>query len=349
MKILKYIFFFIVLTVIALTVFIATQNSDYTISKEKEINLPKHTVFNYLNNLKNYEQWQVFNEETTSFTLDSIYKGKDAEINWKNSSLKIANLFPNDSLIQNLNQDDIESTLKWKLKSTKKGTLVTLEVEGKMDFITKFKALFQGGIENINGSIFEKTLNSINHHLIEEYTKFTVKNEGIILNNETYFIKKMISCTAENLSEQIFDTMKSMKLFCEENDLKINGNPFTVFESINFSSGIVTYDVCLPITTEIFTNDGSDITGGKTESFHAYKTTLTGDYSHSDKAWRENKKGINENKLTVKSSIKPISIYKKSILDSNKPSEWVTEILTPVNESVIYIPETTNDSIPSVK
>lgn len=49
MKILKYIFLFIVLTVIALTVFIATQNSKYTLSNSKEINLPKHTVFNYLN------------------------------------------------------------------------------------------------------------------------------------------------------------------------------------------------------------------------------------------------------------------------------------------------------------
>ena len=114
MKILKYIFFFIVLSVISVTVFIATQNNNYSISKEKEINLPKHTVFNYLNNLKNYEQWQVFNEETTPFTLDSISKGKDAEIHWKNSSIKITDVFPSDSLILNLNQDDIESTLKWK-------------------------------------------------------------------------------------------------------------------------------------------------------------------------------------------------------------------------------------------
>lgn len=349
MKILKYIFFFIVLTVIALTVFIATQNSNYTISKEKEINLPKQTIFNYLNDLKNYEQWQVFNEETTTFTLDSITKGKDAEIHWKNSSIKNLNVYPNDSLIQNLNQNEIESKLKWSLKSTKKGTLVTLNIEGQMDFMTKFKALFQGGIEKINGPIFEKTLNNINHHIIEEYTKFSIKNEGIVLINETFFIKQMIRCTAENLGEQIFQTMKNMKVFCKENDLKINGNPFTVFESIDFSSGLINYAVCLPITTEIFTNDASDISGGKSESFYAFKTILTGDYSHSDKAWSENKKGITDNKLTLKNSSKPISIYKKSILDSNRPSEWITEILTPVNETVIYIPEASNDSIASAQ
>src|SRR5690606_2245533 len=102
----------------------------------------------------------------------------------------------------------------------------------------------------------------------------------------------------------------------------------------------VNYSVCLPITTQIFTNEDSDIIGGKTESFYAYKTFLTGDYSHSEKAWLKNKEAITINKLTINDKIKPISIFKKTILDSNKPSEWITEILTPVNESVIYIPET---------
>lgn len=349
MKVLKYIFFFILLAFIALTVFIATQNSNYTITKTKEIELPKHTIFNYLSNLKNFENWQVFDEGTVNFNLDSISKGENAEIKWANNQLKNKNIYPTDSLIQSLIQNEISSNLKWKLETTKKGTLVTLIVNGEVDFITKFKAFFQGGIEKINSPVFEKTLNSLNHHLIEEYSKFEIKNEGIVVIEEAFFVKKLISSSIENLGEQIFKTMENMTLFCKENDLIINGNPYTVFESVNFNTGIVTYGVCLPITTEIFTNEGSDISGGKSERFYAYKTILTGDYSHSDKAWEKNKIGITENKLSVNSSIKPISIFKKSLLDSNKPSEWITEILTPVNESVIYIPEVSNDSIPTVK
>lgn len=345
MKILKYIFFLILLTLIAFTVFIATQSSNYTISRTKEINLPKHTVYNYLNDLNNVEQWQVFSEDQPKFSIDSISKGKNASINWKNYKLETNEVFPKDSLIQEFSESDTNSTLKWILKSTSKGTSLTIEVDGKMDFLTKFKSFFQGGIEDIKGPIFEKTLNSINHHLIEEYKKFEVNNEGIVLIRENYFIKQMISCTIDNLGEEIFKTMKSMDVFCKENNLTVSGKPYIVFENINFSAALVNYAVCLPITTEIFTNEGSDITGGKTESFYAYKTILKGDYSHSDKAWNENRKGIEKHNLTKNYNLKPISIFKNSVLDSNKPSEWVTEILTPVNESVIVIPEVVKDTL----
>lgn len=348
MKIVKYILLLLVLAIISLTVFIATQSSDYKITKSKEIELPRHTVFNYLNDFKNFEQWQVFNEGASNFKLDSISKGNNGGITWNSNHLKNISTYPNDSLVQNLTHGDVASNFKWILKTTPKGTLLTLDISGKMDFITKFKAFFLGGIDKMNGALYEKTLNNINHHLIEEYSKFTIKNEGIVLINETFYIKQTVSSEIDELGDKIFTSMKTMKTFCEENDLKINGDPFTLFESINFKSGKVDYSVCLPITSEIYTNEGSDIMGGKIESFYAYKTILTGDYSHSDKAWNENKKGLTENNLTTNFKFKSISIYKKSILDSNKPSEWITEILTPVNESVIYKPETKNDTLVTI-
>jgi len=346
MKIIKYIFLLILLALIALTVFIATQSNSYNISESKEIELPKHTVFNYLNDLKNFEQWQNFDESNgLNFNLDSITKGEHAVINWQNNSLKNIHVYANDSLIQKLVVNNIDSKLVWKLKSTNKGTLLTIDVKSEMDFVTKFKAFFLGGIEKINAPIYSKALNNINFHLIKEYSKYTVKNEGIVLIDETFYIKQIIKSKIEDLGNQIFNSMKHMKVFCEENGLKINGEPFTIFENINFNSGEVNYSVCLPITTEIFTSEGSDISGGKREQFYAFKTFLTGDYSHSDKAWNENKKGITENRLTNNLKHKQISIFKKSILDSNKPSEWITEILTPVNETVIYVPEVLNDSL----
>lgn len=345
MKIFKYIFFFIVLSAISLTVFIATQDSTFTISKSKEIDLPKRTVFNYLSELKNVEQWQVFNESKLNFAIDSLSKGKNAKISWNNNSLQTIELFPTDSLTQVLNLNGETSNLKWILKSNGKNTLVSLVVDGKMDFLTKFKSFFLGGIEKIEGPIYDKTLNSLNHNITEQYKTFEIKNEGIVLVKEQFYIKQIVSGTLENLGEQIFESMNNMKRFCNENDLKMSGDPFTIFEKIDFKSGKIDFAVCVPITTEIFTNQESDITGGKFESFYAYKTTLKGDYSHSDKAWKENNTKIVEHKLTKNTNFKPVSVYKTNILDTSKASEWITEFLTPVNESVIYVPETTNDSL----
>jgi len=349
MKIIKYFFLFILLSGIALSVFIATQDSNYTITTSKKIKLPKQVVFNYLNDVRNFEQWQVFTDDQTNFEFDSITKGKNAAISWNNDSFKNIDNFQNDSIIQIIRQSDFETNLKWKLETKDDFTNITLITNGKVDFITKFKAFFSGGIEKINSPIYENTLNSIILHLTEEYSKNSIKNEGIVLVNETFFIKQIITSKIENLGEEIFNSMKKMKIFCQENNLNINGEPFTIFENINFNTGLINYSVCLPISSEIFTNDESDISGGKREAFFAYKTFLTGDYSHSNKAWNENKKGIEDNLLTINNNIKPISIYKKSVLDSNKPSEWITEFLTPVNESVIYIPEVSNDSLTTIQ
>lgn len=349
MKIFKYIFFFILLSAISLTVFIATQNSNFTITKSKEIQLPKRMVFNYLSELQNVEQWQVFNESNTSYSIDSLSKGKNAKISWKNGSLQNIDIFPTDSLFQELHLNGENTKLKWFLETKQNHTLLTLEANGKMDFITKIKSFFMGGIEKTEGLIYDKVLNSINHNITEEYKEFEIKNEGIVLIKEQFYIKQIVSSTLENLGEQIFNSMNNMKRFCNENDLKISGDPFTIFEKIDFKSGKIDYAVCLPITTEIFTNDESDITGGKMESFYAYKTSLLGDYSHSDKAWKENNNKIVENKLTKNLNFKPISIYKKNLLDTYQPSQWITEFLTPVNESVIYIPETKNDSLQIVE
>lgn len=349
MKILKYIFLLIVLATIALTVFIATQSSSYSITKSINIKLPKNIVYNYINDFKNFEQWQVFNQSNVSYQLDSLTKGKNAGLKWNANSIKNIAVYPNDSLVQQLIQDDSQTLLKWNLKGADKETRVTLTVSSKMDFVTKFKAFFQGGPEKIIGPFFEKYLKNLNYHLIEEYTKFEIKNEGIATIKETFYIKQIVSCNLNELGEKIFNTMKSMQDFCIENNLVINGDPFTIFENIDFNTGRINYAVCLPITTEIFTSDGSDITGGKIEAFYAYKTVLIGDYSHSDKAWVANKKAISENKLTPNENSRAISIYKKSILDTNKPSEWITEILTPVNESIIYIPEVTNDTINTIQ
>jgi len=345
MKILKYIFFLTILTCIALTVFVATQDSNFSIVNSKEIKLSKKTVFNYINDLKNFEQWQSFNIDSKSITYDSITKGENAKINWKSDYLKNIKTNPNDSLVQRIKINNTESELIWKLNTSNKSTILTLEVQGKMDFITKFKALFLGTNQAIDTKLYEDFLNNINHHLVEEYSKFDVKNENISLIEETFYIQQNISCKTENLGEHIFTSIKQLKEFCNENNLVINGDAFTIFEGVDFTSGQIEYKVCLPITTEIFTNQESDIIGGKTETFYAYKTTLIGDYSHIDKAWSENSKGINDNKLTRNANVKSVSVFKKTILDTNKPSEWITELLTPINESVIYTPEIINDSI----
>ena len=59
MKILKYIFLLILLAFFALTVFVATQKGDFNVTRSIIIKSPKSTVFNYVNDYRNWETLPV--------------------------------------------------------------------------------------------------------------------------------------------------------------------------------------------------------------------------------------------------------------------------------------------------
>ena len=345
MKILKYILLVLVLCLISLTVFIATKSSEYTFTKSKEIELPQHTLFSFVSDYKNWNAWYPELNPEEAVQIDSISKGVNSGFHFNDLQVKTTGFYANDSLSQQITHAKNTQSSTFLFTKTAKGTKVTWTVSGEMDFITKFKAFFSGGAENVLGHFYEKGLNNINHYLTKEIAAYSIESNGIVTFPTTYYIKQNVISNIDELGGKIFSSMQSMKKFVEENHLQLNGSPFTIFENIDLNSGQVSYAVCLPIKDEIYTSEGSDIISGKIESFYGYKTILKGDYSHSDKAWNENRSAIAKYKLTENTTLKPISIYKNSILNSNKPSEWITEILTPVVESYV-MPETATDSIP---
>ena len=341
MKIVKYIFILIILGIISLSVFVATKDGAYHITHEKNSDFASNNVYKYIADLRNYEQWNP--EDGKEIKVDSIYKGLKAKASSSHTSIEITKVEPNQliefTLIQNGNETKNKITLS---KAEEQVTKITLDTEGTLSFFEKFKALFLGGAESIVGAPYEKILNNINFHLKEELEKFEVKSEGIVLVNETYFIQQLIVTKIENLGDKVFESMENMTNFVKMNDfIKIAGKPFTYFGQMNVNSGEVEYYVCLPVDKEIFTSEGSDITFGKIPAHYAYKSILTGDYTHSDKAWNKNNEDITSKKLTYNYNVKSRAIFTKSILDSHRPSEWITEMLTPINESVIPIIEST--------
>ena len=340
MKIVKYVFILILLGIISLSVFVATKDGTYHITHEKTSDIAANSVYKYITDLRNYEQWNP--DESKEIKTDSIYKGLKAKATSAHSTIEITKVDPNQSIEFTLVQNGAETKNKITLsKAKEQATKITLDTEGSLSFVQKFKSLFLGGAESIVGAPYEKMLNNINFHLKEELEKYELKSEGIVLVKETYFIQQLIVTKIENLGEKVFESMENMTNFVKMNDfIKIAGKPFTFFGQMNVGTGEVEYYVCLPIDKEIFTSEGSDITFGKIPAHYAYKTILTGDYTHSDKAWNKNNEDIASKKLTHNYTIKPRAVFTNSILDTHKPSQWITEMLTPVNESVIPIQET---------
>lgn len=341
MKILKYVFILILLGIISLSVFVATKDGKYKISHSKTTELTVRSIYKYITDVRNFEQWNP--EGISEIKVDSIYKGVHAKAFAGQNTIEITKTIPNKSIEFVLDDGENKTKNTFLLKESEENTaIITLETEGQLSFLEKFKALLGGGAESIVGATYEKILNDIHFYLKEELEKYSIKSEGIVYVKETYYIQQVIVTKIENLGEKIFESMENMTHFVRMNDfIKIAGKPFTFFEQMDLSNGDVKYIVCLPIDKEIFTADGSDITFGKIPAHYAYKSVLVGDYSHSDKAWKKNDEDIVAKKLSHNYSVPPRAVFTNSILETHRHSLWVTEMLTPVNESVVPIQEET--------
>lgn len=339
MKIFKYVVIILVLLTVFLSVYIATGKSTFELNVSRQTELSEQRLFRYVNNLQNFKEWNPWNNNESAFKLDSVSQGTGAKVYWTGDSALIDNVLPNDMIHLKMHIDggDYDTKMSFSKKDGK--TTLNWNVTGNLSFKEKVQLFFKGTPETLIAPTFEKGLNAIVHHISESLENFSIKSENLIVFQETIYIKQTIESDIESLGDKIFQSIEHMNNFARNFELEPYGSPFTIFETINLQSGSVKYAVCLPIRNFFSTAEGSDVICEQIDAFHGYKVVLNGDYIHSDKAWKEAKKEVALKHLTERTDLKPIAIYKNSILNTQKPEEWVTEFIIPVNESFIPIVE----------
>ena len=69
MRILKYIFLLLLLTLVSLSVFVATQKGNFTVERSKIINSTKSAVFSYVNDYRNWEDFGSWMTDDTEMKI----------------------------------------------------------------------------------------------------------------------------------------------------------------------------------------------------------------------------------------------------------------------------------------
>ncbi len=345
MRILKYIFLLLILAFIGITVYVATQRGDFNVTKSSIINTPRSTVFEYVNDYKNWEtfgSWMQKNNQI-KFNYPAKTMGAGGRFSWtKNSAvgdIKTVFVKENDSIAQKINYDGNAATLSWTFKDTVGGTKVTVNSKGKMDLMTKIISFFKGGITSIVGDASEKSLRNLNTTLKYEMKTYTIKVNGIVQRPSGFCIKQTATCDINNVSKNIKIMMPRMLHFFNKNKITMTGKPFVIYDKYDVSNKIVTISVCIPIGQQISVSDESDVQSGEIIGFTCLKTTLTGDYSHRKEAWAKAQKYIVDNGFKHNFAGSYSEVYVKTIDDVKQPSQWITEIYIPVFPKVIELPK----------
>ncbi len=355
MRILKYIFMLLVLTFIGMTVYVATQKGDFEVSKSDIIKTQRSTVFNYVNDYRNWEtfgEW-LKNDKDIIYDYPAKTMGIGANYSWKGNdsegSLKTTSLKEGLSITQNIEFNGTTSVVNWAFKDTVGGTKVTIHSVGKMDVLTKIKVFFQGGITSLVGNMYDKSLRNLDTTLDYEMKTYSIKVNGIVQRASGFYLKQTVTSSIKNLSKNIRIMMPQMVRFLKKNKLPSTGKPFVLYDKYDLPNNRVTFSVCIPVRDSISIMPGSDISSGKLNAFTSLKTTLIGDYSHSKEAWDKSYKYIKDSNLKENSAGHYVEVYTKTIENIKNPSKWITEIYIPVFPKAIVPKATITDTIISPK
>lgn len=110
----------------------------------------------------------------------------------------------------------------------------------------------------------------------------------------------------------------------------MHGKPFIIYNSSDLVKNRTNLSVCIPVKDSIHIMSGSDIESGKLDETYVLKTTLTGDYSHVNKANKKILDYLFEKGLKRNFLVKETYVYKHSFIDEKQPSKYKTEIFYPI-------------------
>lgn len=344
MKILKYLFLLLLLSLVALSIFVATQKGDFTVERSKVINSPKAAVYNYVNDYKNWEDFGSWITQDPEMKINYPQNtiGKGASYSWEgkegNGSMKTIFVKENDSIAQKMNYDGTASNVFWTFKDTVGGTKVTWKTTGKMSFLFKIYTAFNGGVNKVIGGMYEKSLANLDKTVDYEINTYAVKVDGLVKKPETFYLRQTFTSEISKVIKNFRIVAPKIITFCDKNNLPLAGKPFIIYHTYDLVNGLAKISICVPIKTPIYTSEGSDLLTGKLEAYEAVKTTLTGDYSHIAQALDKAKAYRNQKQIVADPSLSHIEVYTTSKTDTKSPSKWVTEIYYPTKPTLVANP-----------
>ena len=360
MRILKYLFLLLLLSLVALSIFVATQKGEFTVEKSKIINSPKSAVFNYVNDTKNWQEWNSLAVEDSliNIILSEITIGKGSSFTWDGKQgtgdFQTTNTKENDSINQTMNFNGNAAEVSMYFKDTIGGTKVSWKAKGKMGFMYKVLTAFNGGASGIIGSMFEKSLNNLDKKLDYEINTYSVKVDGLVNRPETFYLAQTFTSEFSKVGKNSGIVFSKITSFCKKNNIAISGKPFIIYHTYDKIKELTKLSICIPIKDPIFIIEGSDISSKTLPPFQAVKTTLTGDYSHNKKALDKTEEYLRSKYLTADATFSHLEIYTTGKTEINNPSKWTTEIYYPIRpkaaaKPAAVIPQSTGENVSQPK
>jgi len=343
MKIIKYLFFLLLLIIIGGAVYVATIDGDYQVEESRVINAPDELLFNTINEYKTWEKWGPWMDESDDLIMDYPEKtsGEGASYSWKSEiqgdgKMETKKASPFSSIDQKITfitpMGESKSDVYWKFEKIEgKKTKVTWGMKGTQSFMEKaFWATQDSSVSQMLRPMYQRGLEKLDVFTKEKMKEYAVNVDGVTEHEGGYYMYSAATSSIAKMEEKMAQMLPAVKSYMTQNDLPQTGMPFTLYNEFNQEQGTTIFATAIPTREKVITPKESVILCDLLPKQKVVKTTLKGDYVNLKEAWETGYKYITENGLEPDPKSPPFEAYKVDPTLQPNPAEWVTEIYIPI-------------------
>jgi effector-binding domain-containing protein len=334
MKALKYIFFLILILIIASSVYVAVQPNAFNVTRVRVIKAPASVVYNNVIEYKNWEDWSPWQEQEPDMkiTYPEQTRGIGGSYTWlgKDGMGTMETLYARDfdTIAQNIQFDDYDpSKVIWSFTPDEDGStkVVWTMQSDDIPFIFKGIALISGGFDKMIGPSFERGLERLDSLSVAQVSNYDITVDGLTQYSGGFYIYNTTSCKMKDFEPVMQSMMTKLNAYAQTNNITADGAPFVLYHKWDEANNATIFSCCLPTSSEVITAQ-SDILTGQLDAFKAVKVTLKGDYRNLKEAWDKGMAYAENYNLEILESGPMIEAYVKSAYDDYNPANWTTEI-----------------------
>lgn len=340
MKLIRYSALLLGLILITLLIFVWTKEGQYDEREQYTINLPKEFVYDYIQNIQN---WQDFFKDQNGNTY--VLQSKDSVWNpvesTSNSTLK--NLTNNKSVpatFLSFNWDwfNHQAQGNFEFEQQDNQTTLTFSWGGELSFIEKAKSIIGISIIDEQKSLMKKNMVRLREKLLFEYLTFSIELPQMITQNNQYYLEKKLNVTKEEFLKNIFWYATGLSDFIVSNQIELV-NPIGMEFSLSQPEGSVILSSWLK--DEIYTTPESEITSGIIPQIDYLKVRFKGNYHHWTSALQKGREHLKNNPEGIIDPEQRLRMeFVVSIQDERQPSKWVTDLYIPIKKKTDVTPAT---------
>lgn len=351
MKILKYLFFLLLIIIIGSAIYFGTKDGTYNIQDSMVINAPPEVVFNKVNDYKSWEDWGQWKKEdsTITFTYAEKTVGEGASYSWDgemSGSMTTTKVIPNKEIEQDLTLDtpggERNPKVYWTFEEVEGGTKVTWGMKGEHTLIDK-------AYHSISDMDFEAEMHKMNvaglegiaEAVAEDMKQYSINVDGVTQYGGGYYMYTTSVAKMSELGEKMAPMMGEVLNFINTNNLNMAGMPFTIYNEIDNANNTVIFSTAIPVKEQVITPSGSPVVCGFMEPVKAVKISLKGNYKHLSEAYTAGRQYIDKNGHQLDPERKMFEVYVTDPGEVPNPADWLTEVYIPI----ITAPEPVEEGI----